>query len=94
MARAGWATPEEREARVSEVVELMGSGMRMYPAADIVAARSGWARNTIVAWLREDAPEDAAMLRAAEVPARIAQLERENRELREALRQSRTGGEG
>jgi transposase-like protein len=83
------ATAEERAACVAEAVELMAAGERMYRAADLVSAESGWARNTIIDWLRTDAPRESTMLRAAQVPARVAELERENARLREALRVAR-----
>lgn len=83
------ATEEERAACVAEAVELMSAGERMYRAADLVSAESGWARNTIIEWLRTDAPAESAMLRAGQVPARVAELESEVARLREALRVAR-----
>lgn len=85
------ATPEERTACVDEAVELMGEGMRMYRAADVVSARSGWARNTIIEWLRADAPGEVTMLRGAEVPRRVTELEEENAELRDLVRRLQHG---
>lgn len=81
------ATPEQRDAAVSMVVELMREGLPLYRAADAAGEAHGWSRNAVINWAREDAPEATEILRGGNIPAQVRRLEAEIDMLRAQLRQ-------